>query len=474
MEINGSKAFEFVEEDSLIYAERQRLLASEGEAAVNSQWPLEDTRAREAWLTTRGSTRILVGLVDTGLDVTHPDLAGALWRNPLETANGRDDDGNGVVDDIHGANFDMFPPSGDLEDTDGHGTHVAGIIAGRGNAPDGIRGMARVSLVGCKALGSLGRGSLSSAIRCMEYLLEAGVDAIVASWGTYSLSRAMEVTVRAAEKQGVVFVSAAGNEGSNNDVRPHFPSGFRTSTSIAVAASTELGGLWTEPGASSSNFGLGTVDIAAPGARVVSTYKGGTTAGRPASPLEAIRGGAAKVVDSILAGAACTDGLMGSVITGGKLDAAASMRYLADVLGSTRQDCVVSCWRNSSVGVRERSVLVEPSVGGAACPPLREDIIQCEGGRCQAVGKPVPQLPWGLSTLGFGMPGDSGQRTVRPAPPPPPPPQQQQEEEQEKKGGAPELEDATPEHSKGASRGDPALGRDCQVGPWGPWGPCRR
>jgi subtilisin family serine protease len=88
----------------------------------------------------------------------------------------------GIADDINGANFHNYPPSGNLQDEDGHGTHVAGIIGGRGLAGQGMQGIARVRLMTCKALGLRGIGNLSNAVKCIDYALIKGADIIVASW----------------------------------------------------------------------------------------------------------------------------------------------------------------------------------------------------------------------------------------------------------------------------------------------------
>jgi len=468
--VDGATVFEFVERDVPIFASQRR---GTGQASASSAtvpadlWPLRDINVEEAWETTRGSSSVVVAVIDTGLDVTHPDIRDALWTNPSEFLNGRDDDGNGIVDDVNGANFHNYPPSGNLQDEDGHGTHVTGVIAGRGLPGRGMQGIApRVRVLTCKALGLRGIGNLSNAVKCIDYALLKGADVIVASWGTYSYSRAMETSVSEAGRKGVVFVTAAGNDGSDNDIRPQYPASYVIRSMIAVAAVDQEGNLWNagQAGiAAASNYGRTSVGIGAPGASIYSAYKGGAYAmmegTSQAAPQVAgvaallisfyaqnrvtVRGSAdnaAWVVRYIMDGAACVDSLTGKVASGGKLDAGAAMRIAVQSLGWGDRDCVASCWRPAEPGTPgaggelRREVVVSPRGGGAACPDIDDGAVAPGVVPTMAVSRPPPAAVF--NPLGF---------LFAPSPPPPPYP--------------------------GALTSSRV---DCLVGPWEPWSSCQR
>jgi hypothetical protein len=218
-------------------------------------------------------------VIDTGVDYTHPDLAANMWVNPGEVAaNGIDDDGNGVVDDIHGANFHA-PNSnpGNPMDDNQHGTHVAGTIgAVNGNAL-GISGVSKqVKIMALKFMDSSGSGRLSDAISAIDYMVNAklsgaaNVQVANNSWGGGGYSPAMLAAIERAQQAGIVFAAAAGNDGRDNDLYPSYPSSYEISNVVAVAAIDRDQNL-----ASFSNYGAESVDIAAPGVDILSTLPGG-------------------------------------------------------------------------------------------------------------------------------------------------------------------------------------------------------
>ncbi len=230
-----------------------------------------DIRATNAWATesATGSLTVKVGVIDTGIDHTHPDLAENIWVNPNEIpGNGIDDDNNGYVDDVRGWNF--FDGTNNAMDTEGHGTHVAGTIGGRGNNGVGVAGVCwRVSLVPLKFLGPDG-GSLSDAVEAVAYATSIGVHLTNNSWGGSDYSQALKDVIDAAHAAGILFVAAAGNDSNNNDLSPAYPASYTSPNIISVASITRSGGLsWF------SNYGLTSVDVGAPGSDIYSTVPGG-------------------------------------------------------------------------------------------------------------------------------------------------------------------------------------------------------
>ena len=227
-----------------------------------------DIDAPEAWEITTGSREVLVGVIDTGLDRAHPDLTANAWTNPGEIAgNGQDDDGNGFADDVHG--WDFFSNDNNPTDEDDHGTHCAGTIGGVGNNRAGVAGVNwQVSLVGIRFLGP-GGGTTSDAIECVNYATTLGVDVTSNSWGGGGFSALLQTAIADAGAEDILFVAAAGNDGTNNDSSPHYPSNYTEANVVSVASSTA-----SDARSSFSNYGLVSVDLAAPGSGIYSTIAG--------------------------------------------------------------------------------------------------------------------------------------------------------------------------------------------------------
>jgi subtilisin family serine protease len=240
-------------------------LCNTGQAPFSGT-PGADIRALAAWGTTTGYTGVTVAVIDTGVDYTHPDLAGNIWQNPRETVNGIDDDGNGYIDDIRGWNF--VSNTNDPKDDNGHGTHCAGTIAAVGNNGIGIAGVTwKSKIMPLKFLDSQGNGYTSDAISAILYASTMGVPIISNSWGglqSQSLRDAIEAS-------SAVVICAAGNNGANADVSPVFPAAFPSANIISVAATDYHDRL-----VSTSNYGSSSVDLAAPGAQIYSTYLSGS------------------------------------------------------------------------------------------------------------------------------------------------------------------------------------------------------
>ena len=231
----------------------------------------------KSWSRVTDAEDVVVAVLDTGIDYNHPDLEANLWRNTGEIqGNGVDDDGNGYVDDYYGIN--AITGNGDPLDDHGHGTHVAGVIGAEGNNSLGVVGVSwRVQIMSLKFLDSRGLGSLASALRALNYLEEMrrrGVNVRVAnnSWGGAPYSQMLFEAIERLNGLEVMVIAAAGNVGSNNDTSDRdYPAGFELPNVVSVAAIDEAGEL-----ASFSNFGPTSVDLAAPGDRILSTFRGGT------------------------------------------------------------------------------------------------------------------------------------------------------------------------------------------------------
>lgn len=374
----------------------QTLLGQPGKAGA-------DISASLAWdLRTVGS--VPVAVLDSGIDLTHPDLAGNLWNNPLELAgdgNGdgcpglcnvdddgdglidedsndhsryltdgvtpnsqwrtggadfmlSDDDENGYKDDLHGWNFVSANGTPQDDDSDGHGSHGSGIVGALGNNGVGVSGIGwTAQLMSLKFLNAAGSGGPLDEIEAIKYAVDNGAKIINASY-TYEgnclpsyPSASERAAIDYARQNGVLFVAAAGNFGCNNDNSPFYPASHTLDNIIAVAASDSLDRLasW---GGSGSNYGPGSVDLAAPGHNIYSTiptnkrgsdgyygygYLNGTSM---AAPM--VSGAAAllwshnptwtyaEVRDVLLASVDPVEALAGVVISGGRLNLARALQ----------------------------------------------------------------------------------------------------------------------------------------------------
>ncbi len=235
-----------------------------------------DINAPEAWDDETGSAATVIAVIDTGIDYQHIDLADNVWINSGEIeGNGIDDDNNGWVDDIHG--IDTFNGDANPIDDEGHGTHVSGTIAARGDNDIGSVGvMWRAQIVACKFLGPGGWGTTDGAVACLDYLAalsDRGVNIVASnnSWGGGEYSVLLENAIAAHRDRGILFVAAAGNSGTNTDIGAYYPSKYTLDNIISVAAVDQYGNR-----ASFSNFGVNSVDIAAPGVGIKSTFPGNT------------------------------------------------------------------------------------------------------------------------------------------------------------------------------------------------------
>ena len=273
---------------------------------MSKKWDLEKISAKEAWLKfSKGSRDIVVAVIDTGIDVHHPDLSNNMWKNPKEIPkNKKDDDANYHLDDIYGWNFVCDPQkdrncrksnahcndasysSADeyykkccrhgnnrVNDTHGHGTHIAGIIGAVGGNNIGLSGVApKVSLMALKYYdpNDNGKNNLRNTVCAIHYAVRNGAHIINYSGGGLESNSAEKQAIREAEKKGVLFVAAAGNEGSNIDKKTsYYPARYPFNNILPVTATDT-----SDQVLSSSNYGK-TVHESAPGRQILSTLPGG-------------------------------------------------------------------------------------------------------------------------------------------------------------------------------------------------------
>ncbi len=236
-----------------------------------------DIDAPEAWDIRHDAESSIVAVLDGGVRYTHEDLFANMWRNPGEIpGNGIDDDSNGIVDDVFGANF--VKNNGNPMDDDGHGTHVAGILGAVGDNGKGSAGVAwKVQIMAVKVLPEFGSGSTSDIIAGMEYAAQKGAHIINASLGlSGAMDPAMSDAIGALEQAGITLVVSAGNEDADNDFDPHcttYPASDPHANVVSVAASSR-----SDRVAAFSNYGWKSVDIAAPGVEIVSSIADSDTA----------------------------------------------------------------------------------------------------------------------------------------------------------------------------------------------------
>jgi len=264
----SADAFEPILPKDPRFAEQWALLNDGARGGVKGA----DISATAAWATTTGSDKVVVAVLDSGVDYTHSDLAGNIWLRPDNIAPYEDKE-LGTIQDLHG--YNAIENNADPMDENGHGTHCAGIIGAEGGNDIGIAGVNwKVQIMPLKFMNAGGYGTTKDAIEAINYVIDrkkAGVNVriISASWGSTQKSRALEDIIRKAYEADILFVAASGNANTNNDRTPHFPSSYNVPNVISVAALDRNDQL-----ASFSNYGVKSVAIAAPGVDILSTWLG--------------------------------------------------------------------------------------------------------------------------------------------------------------------------------------------------------
>ena len=241
------------------------LYATPNDTLYPELWGLDAISAPLAWDVTQGSNAVVVAVVDSGADVTHPDLDANIWTNSGEVANGLDDDANGLVDDLKG--WDFASGDANVNDTNGHGTHVSGTIGAEGHNAAGVTGVNwRVKVMPLRT----GNSTLSGLAieQAFRYACAEGAQVVNGSFGSSSPDPFIRDAIE--DCPGTLFVFAAGNESGNNDAQPRYPCNYPVENIVCVAASEVDDTL-----APFSNYGTTNVDLAAPGADILSTIPGG-------------------------------------------------------------------------------------------------------------------------------------------------------------------------------------------------------
>lgn len=320
------------------------------------QWPLarnDVLRVAEAWRQSTGAG-VTVAVLDTGANLQHPDLAGALWTNPGEIpGNGIDDDRDGFVDDVNGV--DIVNADGDPSDDEGHGTHVAGVIAARANNRIGGAGLApEAKVMVVKVLNSHRSGSAGDLAAGITFALAHGARIINTSVNGDGVSRALQSAIARATSAGALVVSSAGNDGRDIDLTPSYPASYPDPSVVTAAADGPDGHL-----SSFSNYGLTAVDVAAPGEDVLSTamdggyeLRSGTSMAAPyvtatlALMSAAAPGLSGPALKEALLGSTRPSGLLNGLLGGGGLDVAAAVRAVVGDAG----------WRGSSLPLTLRAL----------------------------------------------------------------------------------------------------------------------
>jgi subtilisin family serine protease len=382
------------------------LAAAAPDPMLPNQWALADpgaVGAAEAWTQSTGAG-VLVAVLDSGLQLDHPDLAANVWTNPGEVAgNGIDDDRDGVVDDVHGAN--MFDLSANVDDDNGHGTHVAGIVAARHGNGTGGSGLApNAKILPVKVLDSDMSGTTETLAMGIRYAVDRGAKILNVSVNTDAATETVKSAVRYAGEHGAIVVASAGNNGRDIDRSPSFPASLADPAVFSVGAVNPDGLLW-----SLSNTGLQSVDIAAPGDHIVSTARAsayqsrtGTSAAapfvsatlallssaRPDLPMSELRAAISATTHNTSA--------LSAVLGGGRLDAGAAMhRVLAGRPWTTAPVATTASTGPSTLRLRtasrvrakRRSTLRWSMTGAAAITSWRVSLD----------GKVVARLPAGTA-----------------------------------------------------------------------------
>lgn len=381
-----------------------------------------DIGLADAWrLYDGGSRDVVVALVDTGIDYTHEDLAGRIWTNTDEIpGNGIDDDGNGYVDDVYGWNFYSGTNDVYVGTEDAHGTHGAGTIAANAGNGVGIAGIVQsdhVKVMAVKALGgSDGSGTTASIIQAIQYAEANGAQICNLSLGSSQNDPALYRTMASSD---MLFVVAAGNDGTDLETSPSYPASYDLDNLIAVANIRYDGEL--DP---TSSYGAASVDLAAPGSYILSTTPGNTysymTGTSMAAPMVSAaaamvysafpKATLADVKDILLASVHKLDSLTGRTATGGMLDLGAAMAGAVtastgrawaepDLTAYTDNPPVISLSLSQWLGRRYLTVQVLDADGDllrAAYASGTRTAADFQGGNA---GNPISLSTWGTATF---------------------------------------------------------------------------
>jgi len=288
--IQKDSRVEYIEPNYPLYAAS---MTSPNDPRFRHQWALQNTQSKEPFrgdihvapLWQRGlvgSKKIIVAVIDSGVDIGHPDLAENIFINSLESpGSGRDDDGNGFVDDIHG--WSIVDDSPNVRDDLGHGTHVAGSIGAVGNNRLGIVGVSwQLRILPIKILNNVGSGTYADAIEALSYAKRMGANIINNSYYGTAYSQAFEEVIESLNQAGILFVACSGNAGANNEVYMTYPANSRASNVLSVGSTDSRDQL-----SSFSNWSSTRVHLLAPGENILSTVPRGGYAAKDGTSMAA-------------------------------------------------------------------------------------------------------------------------------------------------------------------------------------------
>ena len=343
-QLDANSAVVYAQADVLIHSEAAQVVPND--PTFPYSWGLYnvnnvDIDAPEAWSVTTGNPSTIVAVLDTGIDLSNSDFAGRIWTNPVNDA------AQGYPNDLHGWNF--VSNNNNITDNNGHGTFVTSLIAAAGNNGTGVAGVDwNAQIMPVKFLDSNGNGTTDEAVSAIIYAVDHGAKVINASWGGLDFTQPLYDAIAYANAHNVVFVTAAGNDGTNNDVTPSYPATFRLPNELSVAAVDSNGQLPLF-----SNYGPQTVDIAAPGVNIPGDYptkfsanglqvlSGTSMSTAYVSGVVALLAGqnptlsAAQLVQRVDATAKPLPGLAGKIITGGIVDAYSALTLTSATPGVT-------------------------------------------------------------------------------------------------------------------------------------------
>jgi parallel beta-helix repeat protein len=327
----------------------RQLSAEPNDPLYGDLWGMPQISMPDAWDLSTGDAKIVVAVLDTGMDMDHPDLLSNLWENTIEIPDDNiDNDGNGYEDDVYG--WDFVSEDSDPEDGHGHGTHCAGTIGAIGNNSTQVVGVCwNVSIMPVRVADDSGSLADSDIVDGIIYAARNGAKVLSNSYGGEGFSQTTYDAIEYANAQDCIFVAAAGNEGSDNDLVPIYPAGYDLPNVVSVAATDEDDQL-----ASFSNYGASSVDLAAPGVDIVSTYLDGSTTSMSGTSMacphvagamallsclyEDISPAEAKQI--ALDSADVLDELEGVILTGGRLNVLAMIQSASDA----DQDGIPDAW----------------------------------------------------------------------------------------------------------------------------------
>jgi subtilisin family serine protease len=382
------------------YAEPNYVLRADvipGDPSFGELWGLQKIAAPEAWDVTTGDSGVVVGVIDSGVDYSHPDLAGQIWTNPGENcagcrSNGVDDDGNGYVDDWRG--WDFAANDNDPMDDNGHGTHVAGTIGAQQDAR-GVVGVAwRLRIMPLKFIGANGEGTVADAVRAILYAASMGADVTNNSYGGDAFSQALLDAIETADGADSLFVAAAGNSLSDNDADPMYPASYDAPNVISVAASDQF-----DSRAWFSNYGDSSVDLAAPGVNILSTWPGGSYHASDGTSMASPHVAGAAALAKAAFPAASDLGLKALLLRG--VDGISGLSNAVRTSGRLNANNAVRCSDRAQVWIESPAAGFEALSGEPL--PIRVIATRCGSPAPVAAAASVNGVPLELTSRGDGL-----------------------------------------------------------------------